>query len=336
MPSSSSTDSNTAPLPYLPLFDGRQAQHRLRVLVVGCGLAGLSTAITLSASGHDITVLDAASSPTLREVRTGAGIQVSPNMSKLLIRWGLEHALDAVGVQPQAAVLRRYSDGSVVGYSCWDAETMVERYGAGYYHLHRADLHHALFDRAVASPNVSMKLGTRVASIDPESASLTLATGEILTADLIVGADGVHSLVRHTVIGRPALAQRTGDAAYRALIPTALMLDDPQLRELVERPEMTTWMGPGRHIMGYCVVRIHLTSVSTFFTYRVRSQRAREEYNLVMLHPDVSPIPVSTVYVNGSGPGGFVPAECWTADSHECSAEKMRADFADFEPRCGY
>ena len=71
---------------------------------------------------------------------------------------------------------------------------------------------------------------------------------------MIVGADGVHSLTRQVVCERDDLAQNTGEAAYRALIPTSSMMDDPELKALVDTPELTTWMGPGRHIMGYCVV----------------------------------------------------------------------------------
>lgn len=75
-----------------------------------------------------------------------------------------------------------------------------------------------------------------------------------MTADLILGCDGVKSLVRDLVVGEPTSAVATGDAAYRAIIPTSEMLKDPALKELVESPEMTGWMGPGRHIMGYCIV----------------------------------------------------------------------------------
>jgi len=115
----------------------------------------------------------------------------------------------------------------------------------------------------------------------------------VLRADLVVGADGVKSMVREVVLGEPTKAVATGDAAYRVIIPAERLLADPELRPLVETPEMTGWMGPGRHIMAYCI-------------------RAKREYNMVLIHPD-----------DGS-------VESWTAEG---SADKMRADFAGWDPR---
>lgn len=104
---------------------------------------------------------------------------------------------------------------------------------------------------------MTLRLNSVVASLEPSSSSpsLTLTTGEVLHADLIIGADGVKSMVREVVLGEPVKAVATGDAAYRVIIPTEKMMGDPELRRLVENPEMTGWMGPGRHIMAYCIVR---------------------------------------------------------------------------------
>lgn len=114
-------------------------------------------------------------------------IKVSPNISKLLARWSLGRALDAMGVQPEAAVLMRYGDGAtragIRRRSTRDTGLTIT-----------ADLHRMLFDLAVASPNVSFKLGTRVTAIDPKAPSVTICNGDVLSADLIVCADSVHSL----------------------------------------------------------------------------------------------------------------------------------------------
>ena len=137
---------------------------------------------------------------------------------------------------------------------------MRREHGAPYYHIHRADFHRMVYDRAVASSDrVSVRLGSTVKSVDPipnaqGQVSVTLTSGETITGDLIVGADGVKSLVRQVVIGRADAPEPTGDAAYRAIISTDVMLSDPDLRPFVETPEMTAWMGPGRHLMGYCIV----------------------------------------------------------------------------------
>ena len=73
---------------------------------------------------------------------------------------------------------------------------------------------------------------------------------------MIIGADGVKSIVRNVVVGRPDHAEATGDAAYRAIIPTEVMLKDPDLKPFADIPEMTAWMGPKRHVMTYCIVSL--------------------------------------------------------------------------------
>lgn len=101
---------------------------------------------------------------------------------------------------------------------------------------------------------MTLRLNSHVVSTDPSIPTLTLASGEVIKTDLVIGADGLKSTIREVVIGRPDKPEPTGDAAYRAIIPTSEMMKDPDLRPLVEFPEMTGWIGPGRHIMAYCIV----------------------------------------------------------------------------------
>ncbi|KAJ7173105.1 hypothetical protein C8R43DRAFT_1209402 [Mycena crocata] len=258
----------------------------LHFIIVGCGLGGLAAAHCLGRAGHKVTVFESAAS--IGEV--GAGIQISPNLSRLLIRWGLGAELRRVSVKPQAITFRRYKTGHRVGWTKW-GENMDRDHGAPYCHVHRADLLNMLFK--LASPYMTLFLNSRVASLDPHLGQVTLESGQSFRGDVILGADGVKSMIREVVIGRPDKPIHTGDAAYRAIIPTSEMAKDPDLKPLVDHPEMTGWIGPGRHIMAYCI-------------------RGTEEYNLVMLHPD-----------RGLREAYNVPA----------SVHKMRADFAGWEPR---
>ena len=128
---------------------------------------------------------------------------------------------------------------------------MEERYGAPYYFLHRADLVKLLSDTVKANPRISIKMGTRVSSYYFDAPSVTLTTGEVVTGDAIICADGIKSAVRDIINGRPVPPQDTGDVAYRILVPAAPLLADPEMAHLVREPWAMHWMGPEGHAVGY-------------------------------------------------------------------------------------
>ncbi|KAI9458997.1 hypothetical protein HD554DRAFT_2298655 [Boletus coccyginus] len=278
----------TSPPPTLiQPFQGRRASFLIHIVFVGCGLNGLSAAWCLAKAGNSVTILESRAA-AIGEI--GAGIQISPNVSRLLIRWGLGDKLKQVAVKPVAFTFRRWSTGETITWTKF-GESMDEEYGAPYYHIHRADFHRILYELAKRYPRITVRTSCRVVAMDPSIPTFTLESGEVVRADLVIGADGVKSLTREYVVGGPDKPTPTGDAAYRAIIPTDLLLKDPDLRPLVETPELVGWIGPGRHIVAYNI-----------------------EYNILLLHPD-----------DGS-------VDSWTLEG---SADKMRADFVGWEPRCG-
>ncbi|KAK7056851.1 hypothetical protein VNI00_002568 [Paramarasmius palmivorus] len=115
--------------------------------------------------------------------------------------------------------------------------------------LHRSDLQKMLI--GISAPSlVDLRLGCEVVSVNPNAASVTLQSGEAISADLVIGADGVHSVVG-TVLGNRQKLLPTGDCTYRYLIPAEDMLQDADLRPLIETPAIQCWMGPGQHVVGY-------------------------------------------------------------------------------------
>jgi 2-polyprenyl-6-methoxyphenol hydroxylase-like FAD-dependent oxidoreductase len=205
------------------------------VAIVGAGIGGLAAAATLERIGLDVHVYEQAS----RFARIGAGIQMMPNSMKVLRGIGLEQRLRDVAFAPVSHLNRDWDSGQVSN----ELPMPEERYGAPYLCMHRAELHGAL---ASAVPEERIHRGKKLQSINQQEDTVRLefADGSIASADLVVGADGVHSLVREFLNGKEEPIHR-GRVAYRAVFPSAL-LGGTDLG-----PSRTKWWGTDRHIVIY-------------------------------------------------------------------------------------
>ena len=188
----------------------------MRVLIAGAGIGGLTAALAFAPGGHSTsTVYEQAS--VLREV--GAGLLIGPNAVKVLHRLGLAEALRPVVVVPHSRDSRDWQDGAVLVRMPL-ADAAVNRWGAPAYNVHRADLHDAL---RAALGDQHITLGARCVSVEQHGAEVTIgfADGRTASGDLLVGADGIHSVVREYVAGpdRPIWSRQV---AWRGLAPAAV------------------------------------------------------------------------------------------------------------------
>ncbi|MEU8542415.1 FAD-dependent monooxygenase [Streptomyces sp. NPDC048717] len=183
------------------------------VAVAGAGLGGLAAAGALLAAGVTVDVYEQA--PALRE--TGVGMHLGPNSSRILFRWGLEEALRAVAVRPVALEVRA-QDGRLLTRRPM-GDTWEKEYGAPHLTVLRSDLHALLVSRV---PAERIHLGAGLASwaLDKNAVRLRFAGGHEAAADVLVGADGVHSVVRRTVVG-PDHTVFSGSSALRGVVPAA-------------------------------------------------------------------------------------------------------------------
>lgn len=210
------------------------------IIVVGAGIGGLTAALTLARTGIDVTVIERAE--TLSEV--GAGIQLSPNASRILVNLGLGNALRQTAVYPDAIRIFSTRSGGEVTTLPLGAH-FAARYGAPYLVVHRADLQTALIAACLNHPAIELKLGIRIAAIHDTGGSIEVQTeaGEHLAGDALVGADGVRSAIRTDVLGGPP-ATPSGRIAYRATIPIDAAPE-------AFRSVTCVWMAPHAHLVHY-------------------------------------------------------------------------------------
>jgi salicylate hydroxylase len=210
------------------------------IAVVGAGIGGLSAALTLHRAGFDVHVYERARE--LSEV--GAGIQISPNASRLLDRLGLSGDLAAMGVRPLAWHQRRWDDGRTLLLAPL-GDAVAEAFGFPHYQMHRADLLAALRRQL---PGDRIHVGHRLVDLGDrgDRVEARFENGERAEVDVLVGADGIHSTVRELLFG-PQEASFTGCAAYRGLVPAE------RLRHLGLEVTAQVWMGPRRHFVHYYV-----------------------------------------------------------------------------------
>jgi salicylate hydroxylase len=213
-----------------------------QVLVAGGGIGGLAAAVACARQGVPVQLLERATQ--LSEV--GAGIQMGPNVTRILQAWGLGDALAQVAAFPKLLQARDAQTGRVLG-SLRLGERAQALYGAPYATIHRADLQ-GLLQVAVKAADVDVQLGQTVQGWQAGAQGLDVhsAQGQHWQADALIGADGVWSAVRQQLLG-DAPARFTGQLAYRALVAQA------DLPVHLRTHEVTVWMGPRLHVVHYPV-----------------------------------------------------------------------------------
>jgi len=237
----------------------------MRVAIVGGGIGGLATAASLHRHGIRSTVYEQAS----RFMEVGAGIVLAPNAARLIRRLGAGSFLDRLAVRLEAAwEFRRWEDGRVLS-----SENLTDRcrqlYGEETYTAHRADLLDAL-RRSV--PAECLRLGKKCVRVqlDGDRVTLTFADEEVVVADIVIGADGVHSVLRSalTSLGQPTFS---GLSAFRALVPAEAAPD------FARRNVQTIWLGPDRHFVHYPISAgryVNLVAIGPADGYTVESWSA--------------------------------------------------------------
>ena len=216
---------------------------RHKILIAGAGLGGLAAASCLMQAGHDVEIYEQA--PQLDEV--GAGIQISANAMHVLRYLGLEDAITKVGVRPGAYVFRLHDTGEIIQkFQLSDAHE--RSHGAPYTQLHRADFHEILATKAREFNSDVVRLDHRVVGFSETSQAVELkfADGSSAHGDMLIGADGLKSVVRRQIAGEVP-ASYTGDAAWRVAVPVS------RLPANFLEPVMSVFMGPGGHAVCYYV-----------------------------------------------------------------------------------
>ncbi|MBS0294013.1 MAG: FAD-dependent monooxygenase [Proteobacteria bacterium] len=226
-----------------------------QVLIAGGGIGGLAAALGSARAGWEVRLFERAAE--FGEV--GAGVQIGPNVVRRLQAWGLQRALQAVAAFPERLQVRSALTGVELGALRLGARA-IERYGAAYATIHRADLHGLLLTAVREQPLVHLNLAHTVQThVDQGGAVLArvdCGDGRSLEVegDALIGADGLRSGTRARLLGE-APTRVSGHLAYRAVLRQA------QLPRALRSGSVTVWLGPRLHVVQYPLRRGELLNV---------------------------------------------------------------------------
>ena len=235
-----------------------------QVLVAGGGIGGLAAALGASRAGWDVRLYERAAA--FSEV--GAGVQLGPNVVRCLQAWSLQKPLQDVAAFPARLQVRNALSGRELAELPL-GPTAIERYGAAYATIHRADLHGLLLAAVARYTDAQLNLGQAIEGFTDGSAARTSVPGaetavtlrtrvgkEIreVEGDALIGADGLWSRTRRQLLG-DVPPRTTGHLAYRALVPQAA------LPKALRTQQVTAWLGPRLHVVQYPVRRGELQNL---------------------------------------------------------------------------
>ncbi|KAJ7503290.1 hypothetical protein B0H11DRAFT_578822 [Mycena galericulata] len=215
----------------------KQAPLSIDFLIIGAGVAGLTCAIALRRVGHRVVVIER--EKEIGESNLSLAAQMPPNLSKIFYHWNLKPEVSSFAVKSKAIQISRFDTGVRLGNHYWHEEVLRETRGE-YLFAHLSDLRKMLYDVAVGQ-GADIRLDTTAVAVDPQRRAVTLDSGNTLTADVIVGAEGVSGLVRPLLLAEQNIREASEPllCMYSAVIPRALVEADPQSKEFYE-PEVIT------------------------------------------------------------------------------------------------
>ena len=215
----------------------------LQVVVSGGGIGGLAAAFALGRAGSDVRLFEQTDVCS----EAGAGIQLGPNVMRVLHAWGLGKALADVAAFPDKLQVRSAITGQTLGELPL-GDAMQTRYGAPYATVHRADLHTVLLRAVQQQGTTRLHVRRPLVAFSQTSEAVTVQTPDHpdIEADALVGADGLWSTVRQQLLN-DGLPRATGHLAYRALVMQAA------LPAALRSQHVTVWLGPRLHIVQYPV-----------------------------------------------------------------------------------
>ncbi|KAI1172163.1 putative salicylate hydroxylase [Nemania sp. FL0916] len=238
------------------VFAGRRAVRPLSVIVVGAGIGGLAVGLCMQMTGHNVVILEKRKQTT----EVGAGIQLAPNATRILRRFGVLDEVLKHSIALERNSLRRWGNDEELGFVTLFPD-VEEHFGAPLLSVHRADLLRILLDAAI---NCGCKILTDHEVVEVDQWSQPVSNIRInvrshgketwMSADLILAADGMSSVVRRqmaTANGHADQLLSHGESAYRFILPLERIQHDELMMDLVGKNNGTRYIGPGGHIMAY-------------------------------------------------------------------------------------